>query len=69
MYIGTTNSQIVIPPQRDQCKTAPHDCCLSLVLKSKVKLDCRQNMPIMCVFYTILCIIQNLKRSYEVNEG
>ena len=30
MYIGTTNGQIVISPQREQCKTAHHDCCLSL---------------------------------------
>ena len=30
MYVSTTNSKIVIIPQREHCKSAPHDCCLSL---------------------------------------
>ena len=30
MHVDTTNIKIVITPQREHCKSAPHDCCLSI---------------------------------------
>ena len=32
IHINTTNSKIIITPERDRCRSAPHDCSLSLTL-------------------------------------
>ena len=68
MYIGTTNSQIGIPHQREHCKTAPRDCCLSLkpyYIFWTIHLSQHKNMlcSITIIEYnTILTVIYN--RSY-----